>query len=78
MASVVNDRSGRKRILFIGVDKVRRAIRLGKCSPEQAVSFCRHVESLLTANMLGETMSPVTAAWLTRLCPKHHEVPCSP
>jgi integrase len=34
------------------------------------VSFCRHVESILTANTLGEVINPVTAAWLSRLSPK--------
>src|SRR5262245_48731153 len=70
MASVVNDPIGRKRILFVGLDRVRRAIRLGRCGYGQAVSFCRHVESLLTANILGEAFNPITATSLSRLSPK--------
>src|SRR5262245_38355924 len=70
MASVVNDPIGRKRILFVGLDRVRRAIRLGRCDYGQAVSFCRHVESLLMVNILGEAFNPITATSLSRLSPK--------
>jgi integrase len=70
MASIVNDANGRRRILFIGPDQVRKAIRLGKCDRKSAESFCRHVESLLSARETGESLRPTTAAWLSDLGPK--------
>ncbi len=65
MASIVNDPKGRKRILFVGPDEVRKTIRLGKCDREAAESICRHVEALLGAKIGGQPIPRETAVWLT-------------
>lgn len=66
MASIVNDPNGRRRILFIGLDDVRKTIRLGKCDRKTAESICRHVEALLLAKKTGEPLAPATGAWLSK------------
>src|SRR5262245_36334518 len=70
MACIVNDPNGRKRILFVGLDRRRWSIRLGKCDRRTAEVFCAHVEALLSAKMLGEAVHPVTAVWLQHIGPK--------
>ena len=65
MASIVNDPKGRKRILFVGPDEVRKTIRLGKCDRKAAESVCRHVEALLGAKIAGQPIPRETAVWLT-------------
>ncbi len=65
MASIVNDPKGRKRILFVGPDEVRKTIRLGKCDRKAAESTCRHVEALLAAKIGGQPIPRETAVWLT-------------
>jgi len=67
MASIVNDPNGRRRILFIAPDEIRKTIRLGKCDRKSAENICRHVEALLSAKRTGESLSPSTAAWLADL-----------
>ena len=65
MASIVNDPKGRKRILFVGPDEIRKTIRLGKCDRKAAESICRHVEALLAAKIGGQPIPRETAVWLT-------------
>jgi integrase len=65
MASVVNDPGGRRRILFVGPDGKRRAIRLGKCDRRSAEGVARHVEHLLSAKITGGAIPRETASWLT-------------
>jgi len=60
----VNDSNGRKRILFVGLDGNRKAIRLGKTDRKGAESICRHVEALLAAKIGGLPAPRDTAAWL--------------
>ena len=67
MASIVNDPKGRKRILFVGPDEVRKTIRLGKCDRKAAESICRHVEVLLAARITGQPIPRETAMWVTGL-----------
>lgn len=65
MASIVNDPSGKRRILFINPENERKTIRLGKCDRKYAESVCRHVEDLLAAKINGQPMARDTAVWLT-------------
>ena len=65
MASIANDPSGRRRILFVGPDQKRKTIRLGKTDRKSAESICRHVEALLAAKIGGQSMPRDTATWLT-------------
>src|SRR5262245_19271682 len=67
MASVVNDPGGRKRILFVGLDESRKAIRLGKCGLKSAEAINRHVEALLAAKIHGQSVPRDTAAWLAEI-----------
>ena len=67
MASVVNDPNGRKRILFIGSDGKRRAIRLGKASMKQAEAFKVKVEQLVSATVVGHPPDDETNRWLATL-----------
>lgn len=53
MASITNDRGGRKRIQFMVGDGNRRAIRLGKASRRQAETFAGYVEKLLAEKITG-------------------------
>jgi len=67
MASIVNDPGGRRRILFVGPDEDRKAIRLGKIDRKGAESICRHVEALLAAKIGGQPVPRDTAAWLATI-----------
>lgn len=64
MASIANDPNGRRRILFVAPDGIRRAIRLGKCDRKTAENVCRHVESLLASRLSGQPVERQTAVWL--------------
>jgi len=66
MASVGNDRNGRKRLLFVGRDGKRRTVRLGKASAKQAEAVKVKVESLVTAQLSG-SMDDETARWVAGL-----------
>jgi integrase len=67
MASVVDDPNGRKRILFVGSDGKRRAIRLGKVSAKQADAFKVKVERLVAAQIVGHPPDDETSRWLVDL-----------
>lgn len=73
MASIVNDPDGRRRILFVNADGDRKTIRLGKCDRKTAESFCRHVEALLAAKQTGESLKPITTAWLAGIGTKFRD-----
>lgn len=64
MASVCNDSNGRRRILFVDVDKRRRTVRLGKISKLAAEKIKLRLESLLSAKILNQPISQDDAAWL--------------
>jgi len=64
MASIADDPGGRRRILFVGPDGVRKTIRLGKVDRKTAESICRHVEELIAARLSGQPLRAETAAWL--------------
>lgn len=72
MASVVTTKSGRekglKRISFIGLDKRRREIRVGRISQTKAQIICGHIETLLQSVRVGlRTPERTTAEWLGQL-----------
>ena len=67
MASISRDPGGRKRILFVGPDKKRKPIRLGKMSLRAAEAVKVKVEDLVTSAITGHTPSDETARWLTSL-----------
>ncbi|NLF70803.1 MAG: site-specific integrase [Candidatus Anammoximicrobium sp.] len=67
MASVSTDKPGRRRILFIGADGKRRAIRLGKVSRKKANTVCGYVESLVQSANTKTTWEIETATWIASL-----------
>jgi len=64
MASLSNDRSGSKRILFIGPDGERRAIRLGAVPVKVAEAVLRRVEQLVAHAIAGTSHDADLSAWL--------------
>jgi len=73
MASLVNDPNGKKRILFVGPDGVRRAIYLGRCDQKTALAVKVRVEALLAAKLAGTPIPQDTAAWLGKIGPELRE-----
>ena len=68
MASVVNDKNGRKRIGFTAGDGTRRTLRLGKCSKRQADAIKVRIEQLILASTgVTNVVDDETAKWLTAL-----------
>lgn len=70
MASIVNDPGGRRRILFVGDDDRRKAIRLGKIDRKTAEVVARHVEALVTFRSCGRPVPRETTVWLEGVGPK--------
>ena len=64
MASISKDANGGIRILFIGADKKRRAIRLGKVSRKLAEAIKLRVETLAAALATKTPLDGETAAWV--------------
>ena len=67
MASVSNDSNGKRRIQFVAKDGSRKAIRLGKIPKRDADFFKTKVESLLSAQMVGNSPDRETSGWLADL-----------
>src|SRR5687767_14062319 len=63
MASITNS-NGRRTIQFVGVDKKRRSIRLGKIDGRSALGIKLHVEHLIQSKFSGMPLHVETAAWL--------------
>lgn len=66
MASLVNDPNGKKRILFVGPDGVRRAIYLGRCDQKTALAVKVRVEALLAAKLAGTPIPRIRRLGLGR------------
>ncbi len=64
MASIGNDRGGRRRILFVGTDGKRYTIRLGKMSKRAAEDVKRRIEELIAAQMSRSAIDAETARWV--------------
>lgn len=71
MASVVTTKSGRekglKRISFIGLDKRRREIRVGRISNTQAQLICHHIEAIIRSLRYGVQLEKETDEWIKSL-----------
>ncbi len=67
MASIASDPGGRKRIIFMGLDGRRKAIRLGKVTSWQAQDVRGHVEHLLAAASTGHAPPAETSRWAADL-----------
>ena len=64
MASISTDSKGNRTIQFVGSDRKRRSIRLGKASLRVAESIKVRVESLNIANITGHPIDGETARWV--------------
>ena len=64
MASISRDGGGTRRIQFVGADRQRRAIRLGKVSQRAAEEIRTRVELLNTAKIMGQPIDGDTAHWV--------------
>lgn len=67
MASISCDKQCRRTIQFIGSDKRRRSIRLGKISKKDAEEIRRHIEALNAAKIANQSVHETTARWLAVL-----------
>ena len=56
MAIISKDDGGKRRILFVGPDKKRRTIRLGKVSQRAAEAVKFRIEQLLAAKLTGHAI----------------------
>lgn len=64
MASISTDRAGNRTIQFVGTDRKRRSIRLGKVSMKFAEKVCTAVEDLNAARLLNESPPERAVIWL--------------
>ena len=67
MASISKDPKGNRSIQFVGNDRKRRTIRLGKCSQRQTEAVKVHVERLVHACITGHPVDSDTARWLVSI-----------
>ena len=67
MASITKQPNGRRMIQFIGPDKKRRSIRLGKVPQKAAVAMKLRVEALVASAITGHAIDDETARWVAGL-----------
>ena len=67
MASITKEPNGRKKIQFVGSDKKRRSIRLGKATMKTAEATKVRVECLVSSKMSGHALDDVTSRCLTTI-----------
>ncbi len=67
MASISKDKSGNRTIQFIGPDKRRRSVRLGKIDADSAKKITKHIEHLSQCWKFGEAPCPQTFEWISTL-----------
>ena len=71
MASIGNDSSGHRRILFVAGDGSRKTVRPGKATAKQAEAFKVKLEALVGAGITG-SMDDETSRWLAGLDDRTH------
>jgi integrase len=67
LASITRQSNGTRLIQFIGTDRARRSIRLGKVPQRAADTLKLRVEHLLAASMTGSPLEEETARWVANL-----------
>ncbi len=72
MASISTQANGHRIIQFVGCDRKRRSLRLGKVAMRHAESVRVHVEHLVAARVTGGAIHLETARWLTSLTDELH------
>jgi len=79
MASLIRDKNregqhnGCRTLQFIGADRKRKSIRLGKVSAKAGESIKAKVESILAASYSQQSWDPETSAWIGKLDPKLYD-----
>ena len=73
MASISIDKNRNRTIQFVGSDRRRFSIRLGKVNKKQAESFKNRVEILVSAKLSGLPIDSDTAKWLRQLDDRYIE-----
>ena len=66
MASISRDKSGNVAIQFMD-DRRRRTLRLGKIGQRTAEKIKGHVEDLVAAKRMRQSVEPRTASWVADL-----------
>lgn len=67
MASISIEKNGRRTIQFVGGDRKRRSIRLGKISAKLANEIKIRVEALNAASLTGHPIDGDTARWVSKI-----------
>lgn len=67
MASITKEANGRRTIQFVGKDRKRRSIRLGKVSAKLANEIKTRIEALNSAALTGHSIDGETARWVAQL-----------
>ena len=67
MASISREPNGRRTIQFIGADRKRRSIRLGKVSQRTAEAVKVKIERLVEAAIAGHSVDDETGRWVAKL-----------
>ncbi len=73
MASITRESNGRKTIQFVGTDRRRQSLRLGKASMETAAWVKGYVERIVGARKQRVPLDALTAAWLGSLDDEMHD-----
>ena len=73
MASITKHPNGRREVQFVGPDRKRRTVRLGKVDQKTAESTRLRIEELSGAAIHGSTVSPSTSQWLRALGEPLHD-----
>jgi len=67
MASISREKNGRRTIQFVGPDKKRRSVRLGKVPQKTAEAVKIKIEHLVAAAISGHALDSETAQWVRNL-----------
>ena len=73
MASISRQKNGRRTIQFVGSDRRRRSIRLGKMSQRDADAVKVKIERLVAATITGHAPDDETSRWVAALDAKMSE-----
>ncbi|MBN2024924.1 MAG: hypothetical protein JW809_19260, partial [Pirellulales bacterium] len=67
MASISREPNGRRSIQFVGADRKRRTIRLGKCSQRTAEAVRTKIEALVASHITGLPPEDEVSRWVATL-----------
>ncbi|MBI1348991.1 tyrosine-type recombinase/integrase [bacterium] len=69
MASISSDKNGNRTIQFVGSDRKRRSVRLGKVTMKDAEAICTKLETILAFKLSQRPFDAETAKWIGGLDP---------